>query len=147
LCAVPLRRHAMGPNHGPERSRPDAERQCQHCHWATVTDVYPGPNGPTVAWETAEGTHERIFDSVVLTTDMATCGELLDGATNPLRTFHADYVGKDVWGLIPGFCYLHQDASILAPGTPSPPRETLQFTAYWATRQDPFDLEQSWTTY
>lgn len=114
---------------------------------ASVTDVYPGPNGPTVAWETKEGTHSRIFDSVVLTTDMAATGEMLAGSSNPLRDFYADYVGQDVWGLIPGFCYLHQDSSILAPGTPSPPEETLQFTAYWATQQDPFDLEKSWTTY
>lgn len=114
---------------------------------ATVTDVYPGANGPTVAWETQEGTHARIFDSVVLTTDMATCGELLDNANNPLRDFYKDYVGQDVWGLIPGYCYLHQDADIFAPGTPDPLEETLQFTAYWATQKDPFDLEKSWTTY
>ena len=78
---------------------------------------------------------------------MATNGELLDGPNNPLRDFYADYVGQDVWGLIPGYCYLHQDTSILAPGMPSPPEETLQFTAYWATQQDPFDLMKSWTTY
>jgi len=115
---------------------------------ACVTDVYPGPNGPSVVWEIGGNTQApQIFDGVVLTTDMDTNGELLDGPNNPLRDFYADYVGQDIWGLIPGYCYLHQDSSILAPGMPSPPEETLQFTAYWATQQPPFDLTKSWTTF
>jgi hypothetical protein len=115
---------------------------------ASVTDVSPGPNGPTVVWKTGGNPQApRTFDSVVLTTDMATNGELLGGPTNPLRNFYAPYVGQNVWGLIPGHCYLHQDASIFAPDMPSPPEETLQFTAYWATQKPPFDLTKSWTTY
>jgi hypothetical protein len=115
---------------------------------ATVTEVYPGPNGPSVNWE-VNGSSQgpQTFDVVVLTTDMATNGTLLDNAQNPLQSFYDEYVGEKIWGLIPGFCYLHQDASILAPGMPSPPQETLQFTAYWATQTQPFDLELSWTTY
>jgi predicted NAD/FAD-binding protein len=115
---------------------------------ASVTDVYPGPNGPSVVWKIGGNTQApQTFDSVVLTTDMATNGELLDGANNPLRDFYADFVGQGIWGLIPGYCYLHQDSSILAPGMPNPPEETLQFTAYWATHQPPFDLTKSWTTF
>jgi hypothetical protein len=92
-------------------------------------------------------THTEVFDGVVLTTDMEVNGKLLGGDDNPLKNFYAQYVGQDVWDLIPGFCYLHQDPDILAPDTPRPPEETLQFTAYWATQQKPFDLTKSWTTY
>jgi predicted NAD/FAD-binding protein len=115
---------------------------------ASVTHVYPGPNGPSVVWEIGGNTQApQIFDSVVLTTDMDTNGDLLLGPENPRADFYADYVGQNIWGLIPGYCYLHQDSSILAPGMPSPPEETLQFTAYWATQTPPFDLTKSWTTY
>jgi hypothetical protein len=115
---------------------------------ASVTAVYPGPNGPSVVWEMGgESQGPRTFDSVVLTTDMDTNGTLLGVPENPLKDFYANYVGQAIWGLIPGYCYLHQDSSILAPGMPSPPEETLQFTAYWATQQAPFDLTKSWTTY
>ena len=115
---------------------------------ASVTDVYPGPNGPSVVWDIGgKPKAPQIFDSVVLTTDMATNGELLGGLNNPLSNFYADYVGQGIWDLIPGYCYLHQDSSILAPGMPNPPEETLQFTAYWATQQLPFDLTKSWTTF
>jgi hypothetical protein len=114
----------------------------------TATAVYPGESGPSVIWE-ANGTSQgpQTFDVVVLTTDMATNGTLLNVSQNPLWSFYEQYVGQAVWNLIPGYCYLHQDASILAPGMPSPPLETLQFTAYWATQQKPFDLTTSWTTY
>lgn len=96
---------------------------------ATVIEVYPGENGPSVIWEIdGQSQAPEQFDVVVLTTDMGTNGTLLDNSNNPLWSFYEQYVGQDVWGLIPGFCYLHQDASILAPGMPSPPEETLQFT-------------------
>jgi hypothetical protein len=114
---------------------------------AAVTDVNPGPNGPSVVWTADGNTHTEGFDSVVLTTDMEVNGKLLGGDDNPLKNFYAQYVGQEIWHLIPGYCYLHQDASILAPGTPNPPEETLQFTAYWSTKKKPFDLVTSWTTY
>ncbi len=115
---------------------------------ATVTEVYPSTNGPFVTWEVGgQLQNPEQFDAVVLTTDMGTNGTLLDNSSNPLWSFYEQYVGQGVWGLVPGFCYLHQDASILAPGMPSPPEETLQFTAYWSTQEKPFDLTTSWTTY
>jgi hypothetical protein len=115
---------------------------------ATATEVYPTSNGPSVVWEVGgQSSGPQQFDVVVLTTDMGTNGTLLDNPNNPLWSFYEQYVGQAVWGLIPGFCYLHQDPSILAPGMPSPPQETLQFTAYWATQEQPFDLKNSWTTY
>jgi hypothetical protein len=83
---------------------------------AEVTDVNPGPDGPSVVWTAAGNTRREVFDSVVLTTDMKLNGELLGGDDNPLKNFYAQYVGQEVWNLIPGYCYLHQDASILAPG-------------------------------
>ena len=115
---------------------------------ATATEVYPTSSGPTVTWEISGQTQApQQFDVVVLTTDMATNGTLLNNSNNPLWSFYEQYVGQSVWNLVPGYCYLHQDASILAPGMPSPPQETLQFTAYWATQEQPFDLTNSWTTY
>jgi hypothetical protein len=113
---------------------------------ANVTAVTPGSPKATVTY-TIDGssTGPVAFDAVVLTTDMATNGDLLLQSGNPLKNFYAEYVGQDVWGLVPGYCYLHQDPSILAPGTIG--TETLQFTAYWSRGQQPFDLVQSWTTY
>ncbi|MDT5092924.1 MAG: hypothetical protein QOH60_2287 [Mycobacterium sp.] len=115
---------------------------------AKVTEVIPGPPQPSVVWKINGTSHgPEVFDSVVLTTDMQANGDILIRDDNPLKDFYKQYVGQDVWHLIPGFCYLHQDESIFAPGTPTPFEETLQFTAYWATQKQPFDLEKSWTTY
>lgn len=114
---------------------------------AKVDEVYPSNNGPTVQWQEGNQSKQQTFDVVAITTDMATAGNILDNATNSLRTFYANYTGQSVWNLVPGYCYLHTDDNILAPGLPKPPEETLQFTAYWATQQTPYDLVTTFTTY
>ena len=121
---------------------------------SSVGGVWPAER-PTVQWTANDRSHlQKAFDAVVLTTDMHTTSAILNNGRNPLwNKLYAQYVGTNtgdqnsVWPLIPGYCYLHQDRSLLAPNMPTPPQETLQFTAYWATQQQPFDLTYSFTTY
>lgn len=118
----------------------------------TATQVYPAGDQVEVTWShNLSGVEEgALFDMVVITVDQATCGQLLDNSANQqsgLWSFFEQYVGQSVWNLQPGYCYLHQDESILAPGIVAAGEETLQFTAYWATQQSPYDLTYSFTTY
>ena len=112
-----------------------------------VLELYPDGSGATVVWDDGQGAQTETFDTVVSTIDMASAGDILNNANNPMWDFYSDFVGQSVWGLIPGVCYLHTDASMLAPGMPNPPEETLQFTAYWATSGAPYNLEESFTTF
>jgi hypothetical protein len=90
---------------------------------------------------------------VVSTLDMNGNSTILHNPHNQLWSFFEQYVGTPSgdtntrWNLVPGYCYLHQDASLLAPGLPTPPQETLQFTAYWATQKQPYDITTTFTTY
>lgn len=120
----------------------------------TVGPVWPASPQPMVqlpSWSKPRG-----FDAVVLTIDMLHCSQSLHNTNNKLwGPLYAQYVGTNdannqqnsVWPLIPGYCYLHQDRSIFAPNMPWPLQETLQFTAYWATQQAPYDITYSFTTY
>lgn len=127
---------------------------------ATATALCPGSEGPTVSWNDAGGSHQQGFDAVVSTLDMNGNSALLDNPTNQASgawAFYAPYVGtvsqdgddftNSVWPLEPGFCYLHRDPTLLAPGLPSPPQEVLQFTGTWATQQQPYDITWTFTTY
>jgi hypothetical protein len=119
---------------------------------ATVDSVYPSPaGGPvTVQWtpDTAPPVSDT-FDAVVLAVDMSTSAQLLDNPHNNLWNFYSQFVGQGVWGLVPGYCYLHTDTSVLAPGMPDPLEETLQFTAAFAPAPNPtpYNLVNSFTTY
>ena len=117
---------------------------------ATVQEVYPKAGGgqPTVAWTPSGGpATSQAFDIVVMAVDMDTCASLLNNATNPLWGFYEQFVGQGVWNLVPGYCYLHTDTAILAPGMPNPLLETLQFTASFAPNPPPYNLVNSFTTY
>ena len=120
----------------------------------TVGQVWPASPKPMV--QLLSEPTPRAYDAVVLTIDMLHCSQVLHNANNALwSSVYAKYVGTNdadnqtnsVWPLIPGYCYLHQDRSIFAPNMPWPPQETLQFTAYWATQQTPYDITYSFTTY
>ena len=112
---------------------------------ATVSLIAPSAGGVTVSWDNGSTPSSAQFDVVVSTVDMATNGGLLP------PEIYGKYVGQDVWNLVPGYCYLHQDATMFAPGAPSPGvepmQDTLQFTAYWSTDTEPYDLVGSFTTY
>ena len=89
---------------------------------------------------------------VVSTVDMWTLSKLLvEDARWP---FYEKYIGTQteygttVWDLQPGYCYLHQDRSVLAPGLQHGNLETLQFTAsYSGTPDGGYDLATTFTTY
>jgi NAD(P)-binding Rossmann-like domain len=112
-----------------------------------------GPGGVPLAPGTA--VHEAAFDTVVLTTDMITTLELLDHAENPWRPQHVRYLAPDRFRMHPGTCYIHQDASLLAPSL-ADEREDAQFTGYfaWGARDAakdayglPYDLRAGFQTY
>ena len=121
---------------------------------ATVEQLWPSDSGPTVRWCVGGASPDpKSFDVVVSTLDMNGNSKILNNANNKLWSFYEPFVGtpsgdtNTVWPLIPGYCYLHQDASLLAPGLPGRPQETLQFTAYWATQKQPYDITTTFTTY
>jgi hypothetical protein len=104
---------------------------------------------PSVTWTEGGVSQTQPFDMVISTVDMWTLATLLG---NDARwPFYKEFVGTQttygtsVWDLQPGYCYLHQDPSVLAPlgGT-----ETLQFTAP-AVSATPggYDLAKTYTTY
>ena len=89
---------------------------------ATVESVSPAGTRPTAQWTVNGAPSQQSFDALVLTTDMYSASKILDNGNNPLwRSLYAQYVGTNtgdtnsVWPLIPGYCYLHQDRSLLAP--------------------------------
>ena len=128
------------------------EKRLEVVYNATVEKLYPSANGPTVEY-CVNGTSPppRSFDYVVSTVDMKTNGKILDHPENKLwDSLYSHHVGESVWPLHPGYCYLHQDTNIFAPGMPVPREETQQFTAYFSTEgagNKPFNLLSSWTTY
>ena len=112
-----------------------------------VEQLYSGVNGPTVV----TGGTTRSFDYIVSTVDMFTNSKLMSGheGWEVFKPFIGDTTeyGTTVWDLQPGFCYLHQDEGVLAPGLPGPPAETLQFTAPATPKGQDYDLTRSYTTY
>lgn len=116
----------------------------------SVTSFAPGTT-PTVTTQVGDKSTTCPFDIVVSTLDMFTTARLL--YNKPGWDILGPYVGNPttfgttVWPLQPGFCYLHQDPSILAPGLPSPLQETLQFTAPVTPKGGRYDLNLSYTTY
>jgi hypothetical protein len=112
-----------------------------------------------VQWQDKEGKgYEDAFHKVVLTTDMWTNSDLLHNENNAyywnnLYEKHVGYPNPDdpqkaVWPLLPGWCAVHTDESVLSPDM-SEQKEALQFTAYYApTDQYPYyDLYKTYTTY
>ncbi|GLZ37083.1 FAD-dependent oxidoreductase [Actinokineospora sp. NBRC 105648] len=119
---------------------------------AVWTDVTTDGSPVHVAWTDPDGTHEEVFDKVVLTTDMDTCATLLrTGSARTDNTFWRDLYQRYVatgWPLLPGACYIHTDDSILSPDLASR-QETLQFTAYYAEADTApgYDLGRTFTTF
>jgi len=125
-----------------------------------VEKIVPNPpNQTTVTWvDNATGKESSdSFDVVVSTLDMQTNSGVLDSPDNKLwSSLYEPYIGStaglkfctSVWPLIPGYCYIHQDKSVLAPGMPSTLLETLQMNASFAgDGQGGFDLIKTYTTY
>ena len=117
-----------------------------------MTALCASEQGPRVLSHTGGETPiDRTFDLVVSSLDMRANSLIMSG--QPGWEVFQPYIGDTtaygttVWPLQPGFCYLHQDPSVLAPGLPSPPGETMQFTAPPAPPGQPYDLTYSYTTY
>jgi hypothetical protein len=124
-----------------------------------ATAVWPDPDGAGawVSWDTTmspAATAQR-FDAVVLTTDMNTNCTLLDNSKNPYFNSSSQpvtqekFIGKDVFQLNPGSCYIHQDANVLAPWLRDQ-QEVVQFTAPYppvATGPLPYDMSNAYSTY
>jgi predicted NAD/FAD-binding protein len=118
--------------------------------WTDGAGDGPGGDGAP-----APAGHQAAFDAVVLTTDMTASLALLDHDENPWRAAHRHSLGPERFALLPGSCYVHQDASLLAPSL-ADEREDGQFTGYFAreARADPswpyglpYDLRKSFQTY
>jgi hypothetical protein len=109
--------------------------------------------GPTVTWtESGQPAQTQTFDYVVSTLDLHTVAGLLAGDVR--WSFYEPFIGTpteygtSVWDLQPGYCYLHQDRTVLAPGLQSGNQETLQFTAPDVSKTpDGYDLAKTYTTY
>jgi NAD(P)-binding Rossmann-like domain len=126
---------------------------------SSVTALYPSPSGPTVVWQnvaTGQSSGPRPFDVVVSTLDMLSNSKILNNSNNGLwSTVFEPAIGTlkndhetTVWPLLPGFCTLHQDPSVLAP-TAMPPQEVLQFNTLPGVKNGGpgFNLLRSNSTY
>jgi len=127
---------------------------------SSVSQIYPtSQGGAAVKWvDLGTGLESLdVFDIVVSTLDMQTNAAVFNSPNNPLWTSlyeprigstQGRKVGTSVWPLIPGYCYVHQDPSVLAPGMPTPLLETLQMNASFAgDGNGGFDLIKTYTTY
>ena len=127
---------------------------------SSVTQIYPGTTGaPVVMWVDNKTKKQSLetFDMVVSTLDMQTNSGVFNNPNNKswatvyeprIGVTAGQKSGTTVWPLIPGYCYVHQDASVLAPGMPQPSQETLQVTASYAgDGHGGYDLVKSYTTY
>ncbi len=156
LRPVPQRRGLVGPEDG-RRGRFGARAGPRH---PLQREPSPGCRartadaGPTVTWARERGPARRpgAFDMVVSTVDMWTLSKLL--VDDARWSFTEKYIGTQteygttVWDLQPGYCYLDQDRSVLAPGLQQGNQETLQFTAsYSGTPDGGYDLATTFTTY
>jgi len=115
--------------------------------------VWPDPSGQGVWVTFGDPLHPAAmahkFDAVVLTTDMTTNREQLDNPKNPLYSNQQAYISEEKFPLNPGSCYIHQDASVLAPYI-STRDEVVQFTAcysYKPTNGLPYDMSTTYSTY
>ncbi|HYL51373.1 MAG TPA: hypothetical protein VEZ15_05340 [Acidimicrobiia bacterium] len=127
---------------------------------SSVVEIVPNPPNPAnVTWvdkSTGKKSSET-FDIVISTLDMQTNSGVFNSPNNPMwSSLYEPYIGStsgikfgtSVWPLIPGYCYIHQDASVLAPGMPAPLLETLQMNASYAgDGHGGFDLIKTYTTY
>ncbi len=104
--------------------------------YTCVDQVSPTVGGPvTITYHSTQpggdpSPKHTQFDHVVIAVDQYHAGKLLD--QSPLWASHySQYVGQDVWNLYSQWSYLHTDRTILAPGLPNPPQETLQYNEYF----------------
>lgn len=129
------------------------------CFDANVEKIYPSDAGPTVVWADEKGSlTPRSFDIVVSSVDMHTNSTLLNVPENALwsEVFEPSigsttglHVETAVWPLLPGYCALHQDPTVLAQHSGPSRLETLQFNGQvGAIDGGPkFDLLKSFSTY
>jgi hypothetical protein len=121
---------------------------------STVQAVYPDPNNAdaaVVVWTDGQGNKQsQSFDKVVITTDMQTTATILAaGPGNAWADTYQPYICPIATQLLPGYCVVHTDQSVLSPDLLNG-EETLQFTAYYAPdASDPggYDLFLTYTTY
>ena len=127
---------------------------------STVRQIVPNPPSQAKVTWVDNATGQEIsdsFDIVVSTLDMQTNSGVLNSPNNKVwSSLYEPYIGStagrkygtSVWPLIPGFCYIHQDPSVLAPGMPQPLQETLQMNASNAgDGHGGYDLIKTYTTY
>jgi len=119
-----------------------------------VSAVYPDATDPStvhVEWTDGSGTpHSEVFDRVVVTTDMieASC-MLAAGPGTAWADVYQQYLCPIAEQLVPGYCVVHTDPSVLSPDLTNG-EETLQFTAaYSADPSKPggYDMFTTYTTY
>jgi hypothetical protein len=121
---------------------------------SSVQAVYPDPGNSQsviVKWIDGSGNPmQQSFDKVVITTDMQSASCMLAaGPGDAWSTVYAPYVCPIANQLLPGYCIVHTDASVLSPDLLNG-QETLQFTAYYAadpSQQSGYNLFLTYTTY
>ncbi len=120
----------------------------------TVTAVYPDPSNTQAAvveWTDGNGSKQvKSFDKVVITTDMQSAACMLAAGPGSAWTdVYKSYICPIATQLLPGYCVVHTDNSVLSPDLQNG-EETLQFTAYYAPdSEDPsgYNLFLTYTTY
>jgi hypothetical protein len=121
---------------------------------SSVQAVYPDPSNPQsviVEWIDGSGrSMQQSFDKVVITTDMQSAACMLAaGQGNAWSTYYKPYVCPIASQLLPGYCIVHTDESVLSPDLTNG-QETLQFTAYYAadpSQPSGYNLFLTYTTY
>jgi NAD(P)-binding Rossmann-like domain len=119
-----------------------------------VQAVYPDPSNAqqaTVEWTDGNGNKfTQSFDKVVITTDMQSAANLLAaGPGDAWSEVYKPYICPIATQLLPGYCLVHSDESVLSPDLLNGD-ETLQFTAYYAANSScpsGYNLFLTYTTY
>jgi NAD(P)-binding Rossmann-like domain len=118
-----------------------------------VSAVYPDATNPQtvhVAWTDANGPQSGVFDKVVITSDMQSAGCMLaNGSSEIWKSTYDPYVSPIARQLVPGYCVIHTDNTVLSPDMQNGP-ETLQFTADFAgdpAKPGGYDLFLTYTSY
>ena len=123
-----------------------------NCH---VTAVYPDASQPEqlvhVEWTNKDGsTGSGTYDQVVITTDMIEAACMLAGGQGSAwEDTYQQYLCPIAESLVPGYCVVHTDETLLAPALTNG-LETLQFTAaYSADPSKPggYDMFTTYTSY
>jgi hypothetical protein len=116
---------------------------------ADVTAVYPEDQAAVVEWTDGTGSHSQSFDKVIITTDMQATSSMLAAKGTAWSSLYEKYICPLATQLLPGYCMVHTDSSVLSPDL-AEGEETVQFTAYYAgddTQPGDYNLFLTYTTY